>query len=90
MTDQKDFLFNAKQRVELAITTERGDEKALVVATIAAAEATIALAEEQRTANLLTYLQNAAAKLEDGDNQMAVDWVAAEVYKVRVRLGLDA
>lgn len=90
MTD-KDYLFNAKERVKLAIITDRGDENALAVATIANAEASIAVAEELRTANLIAYIEQATVALDGDDpSEAAVTWLTEETRKVRVRLGMSA
>jgi len=48
-----DYIDNARERVKLAIT-DHDTTRALVIAQIATAEATIALVEQQRIANLIT------------------------------------
>lgn len=47
-----DYNYNAKQRIALAIK-ERDTQEASVIAQIALAEATLALVEQQRIANLI-------------------------------------
>lgn len=56
VTDRIDYLNNAAERVKLAITTPQTEHEvpALVLAQIATAEATLALAEQQRIANLFS------------------------------------
>lgn len=48
-----DYIYNAQERVKLALNPRKRNEEALTIATIAQAEATIALARQQRVANLI-------------------------------------
>lgn len=52
MAEGIDYLYNAKQRVKVAIL-HPNEATALDVATIALAEATVALAEQQRVASVI-------------------------------------
>ena len=55
MSDRIDYLYNAAERIKMAIQAPPSEQEvpALVLAQIATAEATLALAEQQRTANIL-------------------------------------
>lgn len=51
-----DYRHNAQERIKVALK-DYDPENALVTATLAVAEATLALAEQQRIANLMDYLR---------------------------------
>lgn len=52
--------------------------------------ATLAVAEELRTANLIAYIGQAQAALEGDATGIAVTWLAEETRKIRERLGMKA
>ena len=68
MSDRIDYLYNAAERIKMAIQAPRSEQEvpALVLAQIATAEATLALAEQQRIANLIALGANAAQMLATG------------------------
>ena len=54
MTERIDYRHNAEERIKVAVT-HPNEVQAQTVALIAQAEATLALVEEQRIANLIAY-----------------------------------
>lgn len=68
MSDRIDYIYNAAERIKLAIQAPKSEQEipALVLAQIATAEATLAIAEQQRIANLIAIGANAGQMVAAG------------------------
>lgn len=82
MANRIDYTFNAQERLKLALDSRLTDEEASTIAQIALAEATLALVEQQRTANLLAALTLTPSRL--ADETIKTD--ASEITRTRIAL----
>lgn len=90
MSNRIDYAYNAQERVKLAIESRRPASEVTAIAQIAAAEATLALVEQQRIANLIALSVNAARMVAEGTASLG-DYLALHAkvdLMIREGLGL--
>ncbi|UVT31318.1 hypothetical protein SEA_MARCIE_55 [Microbacterium phage Marcie] len=86
---------HAENAESLIARSHTNSDKALAYAMSAVAEATLALAEEQRTANLQTYMTDTVAARRDtkGVSEAGLkvidDWISEKMSMIRERLGME-
>lgn len=88
-----DYAHNAQERIKLAVKAPQveGEVPALVLAQIAQAEATLALVEQQRIANLIAVRQMEGGPYKDinrWDNGDGADSLPLAIQQIREGLGL--
>lgn len=85
---------HAENAESLIVRSHTNSDKALAYAMSAVAEATLALAEEQRTANLQTYMadtMHARRGVRETPETMAIvdEWISSQMGVIRERLGME-